>query len=81
MSELNGASDVATTAAPVKPRRPRPDGLTYSQTELAYVLGISVRSLRRMQHRLPAPLTFSKRPLWSRVAISEWLENGAKARR
>jgi hypothetical protein len=80
MSVLNGTSDVAT-AAPVKPRRPRPDGLTYSQPELAYVLGISIRSFRRMQHKLPAPLAFSKRPLWSRVAIEEWLANGAKSRR
>jgi hypothetical protein len=78
---IDDGPDTATVASSVKPRRPRRDGLTYSQPELAYVLGISLRQLRRLQHKLPAPLPISRRPLWSREAIAEWLANGAKSRR
>ena len=81
MSRLDDDSDIATPVVPTKPRRPRADGLTYDQRELAYVLGVSVRQVRRLHHRLPATLPFSRRPIWSRDSIKEWLENGAKARR
>jgi hypothetical protein len=78
---MNDSPTVTTTAKPVKPRRPRPDGLTYTFAELCYALGMSARQLRRKRHLLPAALPWSRRPLWSRVSIHEWLENGAKARR
>jgi hypothetical protein len=81
MSALNGISEVALPIVATKPRRPRPDGLTYSTRELAYVIGLSVRQVQRLKHKLPAPLPFSRRPLWSRTAIQEWLESGAKSRR
>jgi hypothetical protein len=74
-------SGVATPAASVKPRRPRRDALTYTFAELCYVVGLSARQLRRKRHLFPAPFPWSKRPLWSREIIAEWLRDGAKARR
>jgi hypothetical protein len=76
----NGVADVVPAKTP-KPKRPRPDSLVYDQRELAYVLGMSIRTLRRKMHRLPAALPISRRPLWARDTIREWLANGAKGRR
>jgi hypothetical protein len=53
------AANVGTHAKfPPKPRRPRPDGLTYTRAELAYVLGVSLVQLGWMKHRLQAPLAW-----------------------
>jgi hypothetical protein len=78
---MNDGPGVTTAAKPVKPRRPRPDGLTYTFSELCWALGMSARQLRRKRHLLPAALPWSRRPLWSRTAIIEWLENGGTKRR
>ncbi len=81
----NGTIDAAAHVVPpdtaARPRRPRPDGLTYTLAELAYALALSVRQVRRLKHRLPAALPFGRQPRWSRLAIQEWVEGGAKARR
>ena len=81
MTALNCAP-AETPVVPAKPKRPRPGGLTYTQAELAWALGISMRLLRRIQYRLPQPLkSISAKPLWSRSAIAEWVESGGRGRR
>jgi len=82
----NGTIDAAAhvvppDVTPAKPKRPRPGALVYDQAELAYVLKQSVRQIRRLKHRLPAPLPYSRQPRWARSAIDEWLANGGKVRR
>jgi hypothetical protein len=65
----------------LKAKRPRPDGLTYSQAELAWALGISIRQLRRNQWKLPKSLdALSRQPRWSREEIRIWVEGGCKPR-
>ena len=65
MSSPDGVIDVAKPADTSKPKRPRPDGLTFTLSELAYVVGVSIRQARRMRHKLPPQLPFSRRPLWA----------------
>jgi hypothetical protein len=81
MSTTPTADGDAPTKPAIKPRRPRPDALTYDQAELAYVLGISIRTLRRIRYRLPLPLKLSRQPRWSRESIKLWVENGARVSR
>jgi predicted DNA-binding transcriptional regulator AlpA len=78
---MSAVADNETPVVATKPRRPRPDGLTYTAAELCYALAISDRQLRRLKHKLPAPLPIGRRPRWCREAIREWLANGARARR
>lgn len=85
MTTLNGApvEQAVSPARPeLKPRRPRSGGLTFTQPELAWALGISIRQLRKIQHRLPRPLkTISARPLWARSEIVLWVESGGRVRK
>jgi hypothetical protein len=79
MSADPTVNGVALTKPALRPRRPRPDGLTYDQRELAYALGVSIRTLRRIMWRLPAPLKICRQPRWSRESIRNWIES-AKAK-
>jgi hypothetical protein len=81
MSATPTANSDAPTKPEIKPRRPRPDALTYDQAEVAYVLGISIRTLRRIRYRLPAPLKLCRQPRWSRESIKLWVESGARVPR
>jgi hypothetical protein len=63
-----------------RPRRPRPEALVYDRAELAWVLGRSIRHIRRIEWMLPAPIkALGKR--WARAAILEWLERGGPVRK
>ena len=81
MTALDNGSDPVVPTVAAKPRKPREGGLTYTTAELCYALGMSPRQLRRLRHRLPAPLPFSRRPLWSREVIAQWIADGGKSRR
>jgi hypothetical protein len=79
---VDGTPETALKQKPaLKPRRPRPDGLTYSRAELAFALGVSLVQLGRLKHRLPPALGLGRHPRWCRAAIREWVEGGCKARR
>jgi hypothetical protein len=77
----NGAVEAAAPTESRRPRRPRPGGLTYSREEAAWALGVSLRQLDALKHRMPRPLPLSRRPRWSREAIRVWIENGCKCAR
>jgi hypothetical protein len=65
---------------PERPRRPRRDGLVYDIYELAWVLGRSVKHIRRIAWMLPRPI----KPLgnrWARSAIEDWLARGGPVRK
>jgi len=82
MIALGADTEVITAAAkPVKPCRPRRDGLTYTVAELCWALGISPRQFRRKRHLLPKPIPITTKPLWCRAAIAEWVQNGCRKAR
>ncbi len=70
------------TAAP-QSDRPEPAPLLLSAADLAKQLGVSVRTIRRLdlEGKLPAPVKIGRAVRWPRQAIVEWIAAGAPPRR
>lgn len=51
------------------------------QHELARLLRVGVRTLRRMRSdgRIPGPIMFGTKPRWRRIDIDAWLAKGARS--
>ena len=79
---LDALHSPSLATPPDPPMAPKPASLLLTAADVAGLLAVSLRTVRRLDitGRLPAPLLIGRAVRWRRAEITSWLAAGAPPR-